>query len=151
MGLGGNSVVLADQVFAHGLLDPVKAMVERGVPYAGASAGANIAGPTVCTTNDMPILMNIRSLAGFNLVPFQINPHYLGASDMPAGFRGETRAARIKEFHQINDVPVIGLREGTWLSINGDVMTLKGTAPASFLSAARPKERSPPERICRGC
>ena len=139
--LGGNSFVLADQLYAHGLLDTVKQMVDAGVPYAGASAGANVAGPSVCTTNDMPILRNIRSLAGFGLVPFQINPHYLDPSAMPAGFRGETREDRIREFHAINDVPVIGLREGTWLKVQGNAMTLEGNAGAMiFERGKQPQE-----------
>ncbi len=142
--MGGNSFVLADQIQAFNLIEPVREMVDSGIPYGGASAGANVAGPTICTTNDMPILRMPRSLDSFGLVPFQINPHYLDATAMPTGFRGETREARIKEFHAVNDVPVVGLREGTWLKVNGWVMRLDGGSPAVIFERGKEPRQVPP-------
>src|SRR5947209_7670836 len=84
----------------------------------------------MCTTNDMPILIRPRSLEVLGLVPFQVNPHFMDATSMPADFRGETREDRIREFLAINDVPVVGLREGTWLEVKDDVMKLRGIRSA---------------------
>lgn len=141
---GGNSFLLVDQLHARGLIDPVRRSVESGTPYGGSSAGAIVAGPTICTTNDMPIVLAPRSLIAFGLVPFQINPHYLAANTMPVGFRGETREKRIEEFQALNDVVVIGLREGSWLTVHGSRMELDGGAPAILFEPGRqPAEVSP--------
>ena len=128
--VGGNSFVLADQLHARGLIDPVRRMVEAGIPYGGSSAGAIVAGPTICTTNDMPILTTPRSLTSFGFVPFQINPHYLDPSAMPPGFKGESRQKRIEEFQALNDVAVAGLREGSWLTVHGSQVRLQGRSSA---------------------
>jgi dipeptidase E len=141
--MGGNSFVLADRLHTLDLIEPVRRMVASGLPYAGASAGANVAGPTICTTNDMPILRHPRSLDGFGLVPFQINPHYLD-DDAPAGSRIETRAARIQEFLALNDVMVVGLRENSWLALQGPVLRLCGEVSAVIFARGRqPQEVSP--------
>jgi dipeptidase E len=86
----------------------------------------------------------LRSLDSFGLVPFQINPHYLDANAMPAGFRGDTREARIKEFLVVNDVPVVGLREGTWLIVNGLGMRLNGGSPAVIFERGKQPREVPP-------
>lgn len=136
--VGGNSFVLADQLYARGLIQPVRRMVESGMPYGGSSAGAIVAGPTICTTNDMPILRTPRSLASFGLVPFQINPHYLDASERPPDFQGETRQRRIEEFQMLNDVTVVGLREGSWLTVHGSQMSLQGRSSAVIFERGKP-------------
>ncbi len=141
---GGNSFVLVDQLHARGLVDPVRRMVASGIPYGGSSAGANVAGPTICTTNDMPILRAPRSLTSFGLVPFQINPHYLDASAMPPGFKGESREKRIEEFQDLNDVAVVGLREGTWLTVDGSQMRLRGGSAAVVFERNKPAIEAAP-------
>jgi dipeptidase E len=139
--MGGNSFRLVDELHRRGLIGPVRAAVAGGIPYGGASAGANVAGPTICTTNDMPIRRHQTSLDSFELVPFQINPHYLDADALPPGFRGETREQRLAEFLEENDVPVIGLREGTWLTVRGSVMRLEGSRSAVlFERGKKPRE-----------
>ena len=99
-----------------------------GTPYIGWSAGSNVACPTIMTTNDMPVV-EPDSFNAFNLIPFQINPHYLDAN--PAGHAGETREQRIEEFIEVNpDVYVVGLREGTMLLVENRKMNLIGPRKA---------------------
>lgn len=121
---GGNTWQLVRQLRNFGLLEPMRKRVLNGTPYVGWSAGSNIACPTIRTTNDMPIVDPL----GFdvlNLVPFQINPHYLDAN--PDGHAGETRQQRIEEFIELNrNVHVLGLREGTMLWRQGSSLKLIG-------------------------
>jgi len=118
---GGNTFLLTKGLHENGLIDIVRQRVSEGMPYMGVSAGANVACPTMQTTNDMPIVPP-PSFETFGLVPFQINAHYHdGTIWMKEGdeFRqhfGETRAQRIQEFHQHNDLPVLGLWEGAFLN-----------------------------------
>ena len=122
---GGNTFRLLNGLYAHGLLEPVRRRVLEGtLRYLGASAGSNVACPTLRTTNDMPIVQP-PSFEAFGLLPFQINPHYL---DLVPGapHAGETRDERIQEFLQENDVPVLGLREGAWLRRRGPGLRLEG-------------------------
>ena len=104
--------------------------VDDGVPYLGASAGSNVACPTIRTTNDMPIVQP-ASLDALAIVPFQINPHYI---DSPPDSRhmGETRDTRLKEYLEENDLAVIALREGAWLRVEGPTLRLQG-APGGRL------------------
>ena len=125
---GGNTFVLMDQLLSHGLIDVLKNKVKTGTPYLGTSAGSNIVGPNVKTTNDMPIV-HPESLDALDLIPFNINPHYLDP-DPDSKHKGETRETRIKEFHAYNDTCVIGLREGSWIEVNGATCVLKGTLTA---------------------
>jgi len=121
---GGNTFCLLERLYAHELLNPIRERVRAGVPYVGWSAGSNVACPTVRTTNDMPIV-EPPSLGALGLVPFQINPHYTEAT-LP-GHAGETRDERLLEFVAANPgTPVIGLREGTALRVEGDTWTLLG-------------------------
>jgi len=121
---GGNSFVLVDMLHKNKLIDIVRKKVLDGMPYIGWSAGANVACPTIKTTNDMPIIEPI-SMAGFNLVPFQINPHYTEAR-LP-NHAGETRVQRIEEFIVLNrDMPVVGLPEGCMLRIEGEDIKVIG-------------------------
>lgn len=125
---GGNTFVLMDQLISIGLIDVLKAKVKAGTPYLGTSAGSNIVGPNVKTTNDMPIV-HPETLDALDLVPFNINPHYLDP-DPDSKHKGETRETRIKEFHAYNDTNVIGLREGSWIEVNGSACVLKGPMTA---------------------
>lgn len=121
---GGNTFLLVTQLYKNGIMQSLRQAVLDGALYFGTSAGANITGLTMQTTNDMPIVYP-PSFKTLGLVPFNINPHYL---DPDSGSRhmGETREMRIKEFHRINTQPVIGLREGSWLEVSGDDIVLKG-------------------------
>ncbi|WP_320778717.1 dipeptidase PepE [Streptomyces sp. CRN 30] len=139
---GGNSFRLLKALHAHGLVTAVRERVAAGAPYLGSSAGTNMACPTLRTTNDMPIVQP-PSFESFGLLPFQINPHY---QDAPADrtHMGETRAERLTEFLQENDVPVVALREGTWLRRDGDRLALGGTEAGGvlFRRGAEPRELS---------
>ncbi len=125
---GGNSFRLVTALHRLSLIDGVRSAVDRGVPYFGASAGANVACPTIRTTNDMPIVQP-PSFAAFDLVPFQINPHYIDPPP-PEARIGETREERLREFLAENDVCVVALREQSWLEVDGPSMHLRGTGGA---------------------
>ena len=125
---GGNTFVLVDQLYRNKLIQPLKNRINSGIPYLGTSAGSNICGLTMNTTNDMPIVRP-ESFKTLGLVPFNINPHYLDP-DLNSKHMGETREMRIAEFHKFNTQPVIGLREGSWLDVLGKNITLKGTLSA---------------------
>jgi dipeptidase E len=125
---GGNTFRLLKTLYDTHLLRPIRERVLGGMPYAGASAGSNLACPTIRTTNDMPIV-EPPSLDALNLVPFQINPHYADP-DPSSRHMGETRETRIHEFHEENSRPVVGLREGAMLRVDGDRVQLRGRAGA---------------------
>lgn len=121
---GGNTFLLVKQLHQTGVMLPLKETLLNGIPYLGCSAGSNITGLTMETTNDMPIVYP-SSFQTLGMVPFNINPHYLdpieGSTHM-----GETRETRINEFHAFNTQPVLGLREGSWLEVRGEKIILKG-------------------------
>ena len=121
---GGNTFLLLDKLYQYGLIDILKNKIDSGIPYLGTSAGTNICGITIGTTNDMPIV-HVKSLEALGIIDFNINPHYLDPID---GFKhmGESRETRINEFHKFNDQFVIGLREGSYLQVEGDDIYLKG-------------------------
>lgn len=121
---GGNTFNLLNQLYIQDLLDTLKNQVNEGVPYVGWSAGSNICGNSIRTTNDMPIVQP-PSFNALNFVPFQLNPHY---TDYQAPrHNGETRAQRIEEFCVLNpELPVIAIREGGALLLQGDSLLLKG-------------------------
>ena len=124
---GGNTFHLVKMMQEQGLIEAIAERVNEGVPYVGWSAGSNVTCPTLCTTNDMPIVEPL-SFRTMGLIPFQINPHYLDIN--PAGHAGETREQRIEEFIAANkSVWVAGLREGCMLKVEGDHMTLIGSRP----------------------
>ena len=121
---GGNTFQLLKLIQKNGLLEPIKRRVLEGMPFSGWSAGSNIAGPTICTTNDMPIVQP-KSFKSLNLIPFQINPHYLDAN--PEGHGGETRQQRIEEYLEVNrKAMVLGLREASLLEVTDHIYELKG-------------------------
>ena len=121
---GGNTFLLVKQLYHYDLLSDLKNVILGGTPYLGSSAGSNICGLTAHTTNDMPIVLP-KSLKTLGVIPFNINPHYLDP-DPNSTHMGETRETRIKEFMNYNPQPVVGLREGSWIKVNGDDMILCG-------------------------
>ncbi len=130
---GGNTFVLLNALHRGGLIDPVRDRVAEGMPYMGSSAGSNVAGMSLGTTNDMPIVQP-PSFAALGLVPFNINPHYIDA-DLGSKHMGETRETRIKEFHEFNGQPVVALREGAILHVEGDRAVIDGTRGGRLFSA----------------
>jgi dipeptidase E len=136
---GGNTFQLIKMIQENGLIEPVRRKVQSGIPYIGWSAGSNVTCPTIRTTNDMPIL-EPEGFHAFNLVPFQINPHYTDKN--PPGHAGETREDRIMEFLEVNrEVVVLGLREGCILRIEGPRMNLIGDLPLRiFKYGTHPEE-----------
>ncbi len=143
---GGNTFRLIKTLQDKGLLAEIRARVRRGAPYVGWSAGANVACPTMRTTNDMPVV-EPRSLQAAGLVPFQVNPHYLDAH--PEGHGGETREERLLEFVEANPgVHVIGLREGSILRVEGRKLTLLGERTARiFVRGRDPWEVGPADDL----
>ncbi|MCL4140742.1 UNVERIFIED_CONTAM: hypothetical protein GTU68_066898 [Idotea baltica] len=132
---GGNTFVLVNELYERNLVDVLKKSIDLGTPYLGTSAGSNIAGLTMQTTNDMPIVYP-PSYETLGCVPFNINAHYLD-SDPNSKHKGETRETRIKEFHIYNTIPVIGLREGSWLEVSGDKIVLKGDLRARLFQKGK--------------
>ncbi|MFT4062431.1 MAG: dipeptidase PepE [Edaphocola sp.] len=139
---GGNTFLLVKRLQELGLMHTLATAVNSGTPYLGASAGSNIAGINMRTTNDMPIVYP-ASFDTMGLVPFNINPHYI--DPVPTlRHNGETRETRIKEFHTQNDTPVIGLREGNWISVRDTTITVEGRlATRIFEQGKEPYEANP--------
>jgi len=137
---GGNTFRLLKTLQDAGLLPILRERARAGMPYVGSSAGTNLAAPTIRTTNDMPIVQPV-SLEAFGVVPFQINPHYLDP-DPGSTHMGETREQRIKEFHEENETPVVGLREGAWIRVEGDHAVIGGARGTRiFRRGLEPEER----------
>jgi dipeptidase E len=143
---GGNTFHLLRQLYESGVVEAIRARVERGVPYVGWSAGSNVACPTIKTTNDMPIV-EPPSFRALGLIPFQINPHY--TDERLPGHMGETRDERLAEFVHANPgVRVVGLREGTMLRIEGEQIELVGQRAARLFSKGEgPRDLSPEESL----
>lgn len=129
---GGNTFVLVNELYRNNVLDTIEKVVKNGTPYLGTSAGSNICGLTMHTTNDMPIVYP-PSFRTLGLISFNINPHYLDP-DTNSKHMGETRETRIKEFHAYNPQPVLGLREGSWLEVKGESILLKGKLTARLFT-----------------
>jgi dipeptidase E len=140
---GGNTFLLVTQLYKNDLMTILADTVKKGTPYLGTSAGSNICGLTMQTTNDMPIIYP-PSFQTLGLIPFNLNPHYLDPDDQ-SKHMGETRETRIKEFHAFNSLPVLGLREGSWLEVRGEKITLKGNLQARLF-----KQNQTPEELETG-
>ncbi|MFC2080625.1 dipeptidase PepE [Bacteroidota bacterium] len=139
---GGNTFHLVKMMQEQGLIEAIRNKVLQGTPFVGWSAGSNIACPSIRTTNDMPIV-EPESFNVMNVVPFQINPHYLDAN--PEGHAGETREMRIEEFLEANPgIFVVGLREGTMFLVEKGSINLIGPSPARiFKKDSEPVELEP--------
>lgn len=135
---GGNTFLLVTQLYKNKVMAVLADTLKKGTPYLGSSAGSNITGLSMQTTNDMPIVYppDFRTLG---IIPFNLNPHYLDA-DLQSKHMGETRETRIKEFHAFNSVPVLGLREGSWLDVKGDKIILKGDLTARLFRQGKDAE-----------
>ena len=139
---GGNTFVLRKSLRETGLEPLLDESVRKGIPYMGSSAGINIAGPSIGTTNDMPIV-EVPTLQAMAWLPFNLNPHYLDSQ--PGGSHmGETREQRIAEFHAFHSQPVVGLREGSWLTSNGIEHQLCGPHSARIFSPGQAAVECPP-------
>ena len=132
---GGNTFVLVATLYQKGLMTPLKTALEAGLLYLGTSAGGNICGPSMQTTNDMPIVYP-ASLETLGSIPFNINAHYLDP-DLASSHRGESRRTRIQEFHVFNELSVLGLREGSWLQVTGKSIVLKGMHQAPLFQKGK--------------
>ncbi len=139
---GGNTFRLLYQLQQLNLLSIINnAVLNKGMRYIGSSAGSNVACKTISTTNDMPIIYPAKGFDAINLIPLQINPHYIDP-DNNSTHMGETRDDRIREFHEANNTPVIGLREGAFLRIDDEYyqsqkMFLGGTNGAKFFFSGK--------------
>jgi dipeptidase E len=139
---GGNTFRLLKNLYENRLLDAIRARVENGMPYVGSSAGSVVSCPTIRTTNDMPIV-EPPSLTSLGLISFQLNCHYVDA-DPSSTHMGETRAVRLREFHEENETPVVGIREGSMLRVEDGTIVLKGTTGAKiFRRGETPSEITP--------
>src|SRR5262245_40669345 len=145
---GGNTFRLLKALQDVDLLDAISRKVKSGAPYIGSSAGSNVAGPTIKTTKDMPIVQP-RSFDSLGLVPFQISPHFRDP-DLNSRHTGETQEERILQFLEENETPVVGIREGAWLICENGAVTLKGEAGARIFKRREvPVEAKPGDNIIR--
>ncbi|MFK8280498.1 dipeptidase PepE [Capnocytophaga canimorsus] len=139
---GGNTFLLVKQLYEFDVMKALRQAIDLGTPYMGSSAGSNIVGQTMQTTNDMPIVYP-PSFKTLGVLPFNLNPHYLDPQP-ELKHMGETREIRIKEFLQQSDLSVVGLREGSWLRVIGEEILLKGGLTARIFS----KNQAPYEHPC---
>jgi dipeptidase E len=145
---GGNTFRLLKALYDVEVLQTIRNRVEKGMPFIGSSAGSNVAGPTIKTTKDMPIVQP-PSFDALGLVPFQISPHFLDP-DPNSTHMGETQEERILQFLEENDTPVVGLREGAMVRVESGSYTLKGTSGARvFRKGLEPVETEPGETLDR--
>jgi dipeptidase E len=143
---GGNTFVLLNSLYKSDIINEIRKKVKSGMPYIGTSAGSNVACKSIKTTNDMPIVYP-PSFNALNLVPFNLNPHYLDP-DPKSKHQGETRETRINEFHFFNSDYVVGLREGAMLHVQNDKIKLKGTSGARiFIKNKNTKEFKPGDSL----
>ena len=138
---GGNTFRLLKALQDFALLEPIRQRIRNGAPYIGSSAGSNVAGPTIKTTKDMPIVQP-RSFDALGLVPFQISPHFQDP-DPTSKHMGETQEERILQFLEENETPVLGMREGAWVRAENGKVTLGGSNGARIFR----REESPVEAV----
>lgn len=139
---GGNTFVLLRELYARDLLEELRARIAAGMPYMGTSAGSNVAGLSIGTSNDMPIVQP-PSFAALGVVPYNLNPHFPAARPDPT-HRGETREDRLREFHVFNSQPVVALHEDGMLRIEGRSTTLVGQRDALVFRPGREVQRIVP-------
>lgn len=142
---GGNTFLLVKTLHELGLMDILREKVLNGTPYLGTSAGSNICGPNMQTTNDMPIVMP-ASFETLGVIPFNINAHYL-EPEPNSKHKGETRRTRIKEFQVYNDINVLGLKEGSWLEAKAKKITLKGQLDAVWFALGKVPKIITPDSV----
>jgi dipeptidase E len=143
---GGNTFLLVNQLYHHKIMTVLKETLEKGTPYLGTSAGSNIGGLSMQTTNDMPIIYP-PSFQTLGLIPFNLNVHFLD-KDEQSTHMGESRETRINEFHQFNNFPVLGLKEGSWLEVKKETIILKGNLSAKlFRKNFSPTEIAPESEL----
>ena len=140
---GGNTFLLVTMLYENDVMKTLSNVIESGTPYLGSSAGSNITGISMQTTNDMPIIYP-PSFKTLGAIPFNLNPHYLDPN-LQSKHMGETRETRIKEFHAFNTTPVLGLREGSWLDVKGEKILLKGNLTARLFRQNQVPEEINPE------
>ncbi len=149
---GGNTFLLLRTLQQQRLLEPIARRVRAGTPYVGISAGSNVACPTICTTNDMPVVAP-DGLKALGLVPFQINPHYfsgpvyIGVGEGYIPYGGETRDDRLREFHEWNATPVIAPWEGGYVLVENGRTQVRGAAARIFLQGQPPQDVAPDSEI----
>ena len=142
---GGNTFLLVKTLQDLSLMHVLKEKVSSGIPYLGTSAGSNICGINMQTTNDMPIVMP-RSFSTMAILPFNINAHYL-EPDPTSTHKGETRRTRIKEFQNFNNINVLGLKEGSWLEVSGTKLSLKGNKDAVWFEPQKEPKLLHPNHV----
>lgn len=145
---GGNTFLLVKQLYKNNIMQLLSEAVKNGKPYLGTSAGSNICGLSMQTTNDMPIVYP-PSFQTLGLISFNLNPHYLDPEENSTHM-GETREERIQEYHVFNTIPVLGLREGSWLEVKGEKITLKGNLSARLFRQNQLPEELEPESDLSG-
>ena len=142
---GGNTFLLVKMLYDLNLIEVLRQRIIEGIPYLGTSAGSNICGPNMQTTNDMPIVMPM-SFDTLCIIPFNINAHYI-EPDPNSTHNGETRRTRIKEFQVHNKIDVLGLKEGSWLEAKAGKIRLKGKLDAVWFEPGKEPEIINPETI----
>jgi len=142
---GGNTFRLLKALQDLDLVPAIRRKVREGIPYVGSSAGSNVAGPTIKTTKDMPIV-EPSSFEALALVPFQISPHYLDP-DPSSTHMGETQEERILQYLEENNAPVLGLREGGFVRIEDGAARLGGAGARIFRKGQPPVETKPGDAL----
>lgn len=142
---GGNTFVLVDALHDQGMFPILKNKIDAGMPYLGISAGTNICGVTMQTTNDMPIVKPI-SYKTLACLPFNINAHFI-PKDPFSTHQGETRETRIQEFHAFQNIPVLGLQEGSWLRVKNEEIALEGNLNAYWFEAKQTTLKCAPRTV----
>ncbi len=133
---GGNTYALLQRLRRAELLEPIRRRVRAGMPYIGSSAGSNVAGPTILTTNDWNVV-GLDTFEALGLVPFNVNPHYR-ETDPAMAPGSETRDERIAEYHMVWSNPVVGIEEETMVRVEDGTATVLGRGRVKLFERGRP-------------